>query len=99
MERTSFGMSYSIQCVIGLPLPGFSESMMSTNDWVFFGAPVHARLGETLSSSPRLSDGNSPPSLKERLVSLSEPENYAGGRFISPGRATHARKVDGESPD
>ena len=35
----------------------------------------------------------------ERLVSLGEPESYAGGRFISPGRATHARKVDGESPD
>ena len=37
----------------------------------------------------------------ERLVSLSEPESYAGGRFtcISPGRATHARKVDVESPD
>ena len=35
----------------------------------------------------------------ERLVSLSEPESYAGRRFISPGRATHARKVDGESPE
>ena len=34
-----------------------------------------------------------------RLVSLSEPESYAGGRFSSPGRATHARKVDSESPD
>ena len=35
----------------------------------------------------------------ERLVSLCEPESYAGRRFISPGRATHARKVDSEKPD
>ena len=32
-------------------------------------------------------------------MSLSEPESYAGGRFISPGRVTLARKVDGKSPD
>ena len=33
-----------------------------------------------------------------RGLSLNEHESYAGGRFISPGRATLAREVNGESP-
>ena len=34
----------------------------------------------------------------ERLVNLYEPKSYAGGRSISTGRVTHARKGDGQSP-